>query len=228
MTYGRGWGKGGAFLPSLLPCLLFKKCCAVLGSHWEHRVTAQQSQGALRYPSDLGWCPSGAKKKVKILLIETLTLLRGVAGKSFDQFGVAPSWKIICSKLKYRKVTNTVALCLNHSSPGKAQQDQCWRGFCPAVGRLWMLKAEQEEMEKPLNSRLHSWSWHGWCPALLWPDGIAWGRGRSRLLWLCITSLAAADSPLWAQGHGWEMRHPTVSLADSTGYEQQRKRWKLS
>lgn len=64
-------------------------------------------------------------KKGKILSIENTTSLGRVDDKSFDELWVAPSWKIIHEKLKYRKVINAVALFLNHSSPGKAVQDQC-------------------------------------------------------------------------------------------------------
>lgn len=56
-------------------------------------------------------------------MIENVTLLGRVADKSFDELWVAPSWKIIRDKLKYRKVVNAVAFCLNCSSLGSAGQD---------------------------------------------------------------------------------------------------------
>lgn len=87
-------------------------------------MSSQQSQGSLvlSSPSQLAWCPLRGKKG-KIRLIGNVTLVGRVGDESFDGLWVAPSWKIIHGKLKYRKVINTVALCPNRSTLRKTGQD---------------------------------------------------------------------------------------------------------
>ena len=198
---------------------------ALQESHWEHWVSAQQSQGslALSSPSHLGWCPLRGRRG-KVLL--SVTLLGRVADKPFDGSWVALSWKIIHGNWKQGDKCNGVMpeqLVSRQARAGLVLERLLSRG-------LWVVKTEREEEEKPLKGRLPSSSWHGQRPALLWHGGMP---GPEPLPWqdpaagLCIASLRRGllparrgcrshPQPPFAQGRGVGDKMPVAHLADNT------------